>query len=115
MYEWEGLVRRNTHMKECPICHCLQVMSKVKVFVMDDADDDNDDDTGAMTIAPRTLSLGLSLRLLHEKTTREIIINLIVKLTFCCAIFKLKFVTCTSIFLERLLCKITPPGECFTG
>ena len=34
MYEWEGLVRRNTHMKfECPICHFLHVMSKVKVFV----------------------------------------------------------------------------------
>ena len=29
---------------------------------------------------------------LHEKTTREIKINLIVKLTFCCAIFKQKFV-----------------------
>ena len=46
---------------ECPICHCLQVMSKVKVFFsMDDADDDND--TRAMTIATRTLSLG-SLKL----------------------------------------------------
>ena len=30
--------------------------------------------------------------ILHEKTTREIKINLIVKLTFCCAIFKQKFV-----------------------
>ena len=45
---------------ECPICHCLQVISKVKVFSTDDADDDND--TRAMTIATRTLSLG-SLKL----------------------------------------------------
>ena len=45
---------------ECPICPCLQVMSKVKVFSTDDADDDND--TRAITIATRTLSLG-SLKL----------------------------------------------------
>ena len=46
---------------ECPICHCLQVMSKVKVF----STDDDDNDTRAMTIATRTLSLG-SLKL-HVK------------------------------------------------
>ena len=34
LYEWKGLVTRNTHMKfESPIWHCSQVMSKVKVFV----------------------------------------------------------------------------------
>ena len=60
---------------ECPICHCLQVMSMIKVFSTDDADDDNDN--RAMTIATRTLSLGsLKLDQLDEKTTREIKINL---------------------------------------
>ena len=55
---------------------------------------------------------------LHEKTTREIKINLIVKLTFCCAIFKQKFVNLhvdlLRYFLEQLLCKINPSGEWFT-